>query len=309
MSESESAASDLAQEGLENASIYDFLYYDSQRVSSFLAQADANGALTSISTTEGVQKGSKRAKRFKLGAHSTLHGGAQIELEHGPATGAFHGIDREYDPLWANALSLLDMLEERGLVDVDIERGALGSFVLVQGKVSLSDFSMYRGLWDFPLTKTLISETVFGQQEELMAAAAANLPKLRHRGKHPGAQKQPMNDVITETFISILKMMPHTAQVSLRREEGESCWGTLRPDALVVPASDSVLKHGTVIPGEWHMLAILDASPFETESDQDTNVNLLGQALNALAGPTRNLLGRPEGSYGVTPLLIFREVK
>jgi hypothetical protein len=43
--------------------------------------------------------------------------------------------------------------------------------------------------------------------------------------------------------------------------EGFSVWSSLPEDGLVSGAQDLALKHGTQIPGVWHLLGILDAVP------------------------------------------------
>ena len=80
---------------------------------------------------------------------------------------------------------------------------------------------------------------------------------------------------------------------------------------MTTAADDLLLKHGVAVRGEWSLLGILDATP-------DSEVTAEGQSLGsesnvatllrALAPIARQMLGRPPGHYGVTPLLIFREI-
>jgi hypothetical protein len=78
-----------------------------------------------------------------------------------------------------------------------------------------------------------------------------------------------------------------------------------------------LLKHGVGIEGTWSMLGVLDALPIsgfdEMKADLSQvtaaeSLGALGLLLGKLGPAIRRMLGRPDGSYGITPLLIFREV-
>jgi hypothetical protein len=80
-----------------------------------------------------------------------------------------------------------------------------------------------------------------------------------------------------------------------------------------------MLKHGTVINGSWSMLGVLDAFPYQPNPImddgrplQDALAEVAGTAMGMLtvqlAPLAQQMLGRPPGAFGVTPILIFREV-
>ena len=90
--------------------------------------------------------------------------------------------------------------------------------------------------------------------------------------------------------------------------------------ALSIAAEDLFLKHGVAISGEWAMFGIVDALPggygeldgqlaIMTDINPD---NPGGELLAKIAAATvpfaKMFLGRPETSFGMTPILIFREV-
>jgi hypothetical protein len=77
--------------------------------------------------------------------------------------------------------------------------------------------------------------------------------------------------------------------------------------------TDIVLKHGNRIPGEWAILGVLDALPDHQGSepeDPDFGVveEMAAKMVGVVAPVTRTVLGRPSSHFGVTPLLIFREI-
>jgi hypothetical protein len=78
-----------------------------------------------------------------------------------------------------------------------------------------------------------------------------------------------------------------------------------------------MLKHGIQLAGEWLTLGILDAVPTHPLSDAQTEAqNAVTMAtlgpmmggLGVMADVLRPILGRPSEAYGLTPLLVFREV-
>ena len=74
------------------------------------------------------------------------------------------------------------------------------------------------------------------------------------------------------------------------------------------------------MPGDWHLLGILDALPGAgPDPDNPRGLSKAEQAVTDLAGSdigsltaristaARKMLGRPDHAWGVSPLLIFRE--
>lgn len=116
MSQTESGASDTEQGGPESDSVYDFLYHDAQRVGSFLAQFDDAGLLQQVTQSEGAYRGSKRGWKAAAGGSIPTVGSVNISAERGPEKGGFETSERVYDPLWTNARTLLDFLDERGML-------------------------------------------------------------------------------------------------------------------------------------------------------------------------------------------------
>lgn len=84
---------------------------------------------------------------------------------------------------------------------------------------------------------------------------------------------------------------------------------------MVGSASDLHLKHGLTIAGTWHLVGILDCLPSITQSDPNAVGRLVGdkdnvfsEALAMMLQEHRMMMGRPSECYGVTPLIIMREM-
>src|SRR5271170_5244174 len=93
---------------------------------------------------------------------------------------------------------------------------------------------------------------------------------------------------------------------------GFSVWSTLANEGMIGTVADLALKHGTDIPGLWHLLGILDAMPSQIPPQIDipyTGVpSHFGTMIRNFANLARTALGRPPDAYGTTALLLFREV-
>ena len=110
-------------------------------------------------------------------------------------------------------------------------------------------------------------------------------------------------------------MLPHSIQARIHGEA--DVWCNLLRNGLVGSVDDLLLKHGGQVQGHWQTLGILDA--FVDEEDADDNedepnsdiqqeASMASTILKQIAPFARQFLGRPSNAYGLTPILIFREV-
>ena len=307
MSKKASEISTAEAESQENASVFDFLYYDSRRTGSFLAQFEEAGQLERTVQTDQVAKSAKRGFKFSLSGNVPLYGGGKVDLELPSHAGRVEGIERTYDPLWSNALNLLDFLESRSLIKRDISNANIGQFVLVQGSLQIRDYTLLKLMWDSPYLRSMAEAGIanfFGSQGGIEGTSA----KERQRAK----QEQ---DRLSKGIVDFVRSFPQTAQASVRVDDGYSVHCNIKPDLLVSNPLDLMLQHGVEMPGHWAILGVLDAKadelPIPARSLAENGEGGLGSALTSLLLPLAALVrqaGRPEGHYGVTPLLIFREV-
>jgi hypothetical protein len=315
MSKSVAIASGKGPGEREPVSVFDFLYHDSRRVGSFLAQLDANGLLTEVRHSEHVAKGRKRGVSVNLGASTPLTGGGNVGFEITPKEAGGETLERVYDPYWANARELLDSLTANDLVGGDLEAAGIGSLVHVSGALSIIDLGMLKDAWGLDAVRRTALAGGTAEQVE---------PMNRHDRRSQTAQKLKSKDsppTENELMLEILKILPHSLSAMLNGSHG-SVWCGLSEQYLVGSGSDLVLKHGHRIAGEWHMVGVLDAQPditalagaFDAENEilnGDGAIlfnSLIGNVARNLAPTFRLMVGRPVNSYGITPLMIFRKV-
>lgn len=280
----------------DTASVYDFLYHDARRVGSFLSQFHASGLLQSVKETEAL--GENTATKSGASAGGGLPGIArgQAQFEDQAGSERREASERTYDPLWQNARALLDFLDERDMIRRDLQSARIGQFVLVKGRLSVLDTGLMRDAWHLPTISKMIR-----------AGAAQNPKNMK-------GQPQPV-----EVIMDLLKVLPHSTHAVLQGAH-DSVWFGLDSASLITAASDLLLKHGTEIAGEWHLLGILDARPEPpkgigwavSEVSAASTVpedRIVATLIEALAPIARNMFGRPPASYGATPLLVFRQVE
>ena len=307
MSKNDKTASVEEQGDQSSDSVFDFLYHDHRRIASFLSQFDANGLLTGLTQSEGVTKGSKRSKKVGVGADVALFGGGRMEVEIGPGDSGSESLERVYDPYWANARQFLDVLQERNMIVRDLDNASIGQIVLTTGYLSIQDLGMMKEAWKSPMIqKKVMSGGNTGKRKANMTAA-----------QKAAALEEEEN---TKLFLEMIQLMPHSVHARMLTRQNDSArlvWCVLNQENLVTSASDVALTYGYMMSGEWSILGILNAQPeFLTpdlagqfdENDLGLTESIVGQVTKLLAPVVRVSLGRPSAAFGITPLLIFREV-
>jgi len=214
-------------------------------------------------------------------------------------------IERTYDPFWGNARNLLDYLAANDLLQKDLAKAALGSFVLAKGSLSVLDLGMLKEAWKLPTVKRLIG---------LGAEQAQGLSRQQRRQADRQGNKEPNP---SEFVMEMLGVMPHGRQALLTTPTAK-IWCALQDDAFVTRPADITCNHGITVSGEWALLGLLDAVPDDGVAEPESQplgdnwvggpASLVGNLATVVQPLVRQLLGRPRTFYGVTPLLVLRDV-
>jgi len=310
-------ASGAEQDEPSTDSVYDFLYHDARRIGSFLAQFDDFGHLQQITANETVSKGGKRGFSLRLAGNVPLLPGAadsaegSITLNRDPSHAGAESQARVYDPLWSNARALLDYLDERQLIERNLTAGRLGQFVMASGELSILNAGLLEKMWEASgIRDNAIRQS--GETARMQWNANPQNATLRG-GQRDKAEKAAtkMAESNATSAMDILPLFPHSAQCTIKGKDF-SVWSSLSEKGMVSAVADLSLKHGTEIPGEWHLLGVLDALPSPVPAQipiVGTGVpSHMGDLIKNLSNLGRTLLGRAPSAYGVTALLIFRDV-
>ncbi len=147
--ESSLSVFEAEQEEAANASVFDFLYVDHSRINTFLSQFNEFGGLTSIVRGRSAQRGKGDSSTIKTEASAlVLKGGGDYSASTN--AGYVENDQKSYDPRWVNTLSFLDQIDERGLLNRDIESAGFGELVLISGPLSITDYGTLEKIWSMP---------------------------------------------------------------------------------------------------------------------------------------------------------------
>jgi hypothetical protein len=273
----------VAQEQHDIDCIYDFIYLDTKRLASFLAQLDDDGILLSIKKTRHIED------ELKVLGSVGINVATRASTESNETIGK--QSERHYDSSSTALYSVIDRLDELGFIKKRINDTAMGQLLLCSGTITFQDIRMMRNLWD-PVMKLVIS------QEAGQGGNKQNKALLNNKTKE------------AEMMKSIISALPHALLMTLM-SEGKSLWSSLEEEHLKINSDDITLKHGATFAGQWHVLGILDAKPddeMEQSAIPPTAGNGLFEGMVGMLSAIRIFLGRPTNAYGITPVAIFRTV-
>lgn len=319
------APSDKEPDKAATDSVFDFLYHDARRVASYLAQFNDFGSLTSIQHTEAAQRAQQ--KTGALSAEGGLAGVAKAGGSSTAQSGSHYQetAQRVYDPLWTNALSFLDFMQKRDLLRRDLQDARIGQIVMFSGDLSLFDLGVLKKMWDLPAVKKAMLQAAKSDEEQKAAAEVVygNRKERRKAAASFSGRKDSSVSNENEVAIEMLSVLPHMIQMSVSTSE-HSVWACLREEFMVGSPSELMMKHGLTINGTWHIVGVVDALPdgddyYPPEGGMPLSIlqqmvagSKLGYLAFTIAGtlipPIRQMLGRPRDAYGLTPLLVFREI-
>lgn len=288
-------------------SVFDFLYHDGRRIASLLAQFDPSGHLTQLSQGKSASKG--RDSSSSADGSASVPGIAKYENRNQETITRSHEeeVMRVYDPTWSNARTLLDVLDEKGLIQRQIEDAHIGQIVLVSGKLSILDLGMVQQMWRLDWVQSQIRQ---GAEQD--ASLEAPRAERRRAQKAKGKQAPTQEDSLIDALINMIQLMPHAIQANLVGDV--RTWFTLQQSGLTSDPSELTLKHGSSIPGDWYALGFMDARPdsFSMNSAEQLPTgktdDLVAGVAKSLVPVVRGFFGRPAEAFSITPLLIFRQV-
>lgn len=271
-----------AQDSQSIDSLFDYFYVDKERVSALTAQLFPSGVLNSVKQTSTESENDLKE----------LKGGIPLVGMRSNASEAWsRGQERIFDSSWSLPLNLLDKLSETGRMKTSLHEAKLGDLVLMKGMMKIFDAQMVHLC--MPIVKKI-------KQNEL---------KSEKNTQVKNALKQELSGL--DDAEAMVKILPPTTHIDFADSSGNLSWMSVEPTNLTTTLSDVSLKYGPFIPGEWYILGIVDAYADDTKVDNPdapypTVSNDLKRGMEPMLLMMRGLMGRPTGSYGITPLIIFR---
>lgn len=262
-----------ASEAQENY-LYDFLYVNHDILSSYNAQLDNDGLLTSSVVTHQT---SEQITNSVSGDIKVIKGQRE-ESSH------FHSTrQNNFDTSKNMPLNVIRELNSRGLIHNDISTAQLGQIVLFSGRMQLVDLAMMSDLI-IPSLDVYIDDPSSGEAERA-------------------------RQVKNSSYVKLIRAMPRVLQIRIFDDE-KSAWCTVEPKDMVQNTFSLAMKYDVTIHGEWHMLAVLDAFPDDKAIDNKAFEYMSQFDMNYIETflSIRQLIGRRPTEYGLTPLAIFRKL-
>jgi len=274
----------VGQEEQNTESLYDVLYVDNERLLNYSAQLDPNGHLTSIKLTKSNQASDESAGQISV---HVAKGTFASRNSHSD------GFEHSFDPSKVIPFDVLNQLDERGLILRTLSEASHGSLVLCSGGLRIKDLSSAQIVWPI-IEKTLPLDNIFRD----FLSNQTNPKKITHAD---------MRTLVRGLFNSI----EHPLHGEILTES-KILWATLNSKYLIPSAIDLMLKYTTTIPGRWYILCAVDCLPEglheNYEEDWDSVDESFTSLIDRLARTFSRSFGRPAEAYGVTPLIIFREI-
>ncbi|WP_308020744.1 DUF6414 family protein [Neisseria bergeri] len=267
------------QEAEENC-LYDFIYINHDVLAFYNAQLDKDGLLTQSVVTHSSEDQNKQNLK---GGLAVFGGGVEN------SSNIKSSRQNSFDTSKNMPLSVIRELNARGLIRDNIEQTKPGQVVLFSGRMQIVDLA---------LMNSMVKPSM-----EMQLAAMHNSTEAHRR-------KRREKEAEIKSTAAMMESLPKLLQIRVFDDE-KSVWCAVRHDDMLPNTSALALKHDVTIPGEWHVVAVLDALPndnndldnkaFEYMTDMDT-------AYFTAFLHLRTVMGRRFNEYGITPLVIFRKI-
>lgn len=272
----------MAHESLSIESLYDFLYLDNIKIKSFYAQLTGNGALNSYKITNSTS--TTESKEATIGV-PTITGGKLFYAETPSRSNEYM-----YDAIPTMPREMIDKLDELGFILRELKPENGGKLVLLKGKLGVTDVNTLKDLIEPALKFENYNQANEITDIKKKRAFIANIES---------AQK---------LLIDMINQIPYALEARLI-VDGQEIWMTLNKEEMVGNPNDINLKNGSFLFGDYYVLGVLDAVPYDnyvhdSGVQEDFRVAMIGM-IDAL----KTLFGRTESSYGMTPIAIFRNIE
>lgn len=251
------------------AGLYDFLYRDSSRITSYYAQI-FGGRPSSIEETDSERSTAENVLK------ESLH---VISAEQRHRSEIETGSKKTIDPHDIIATDVLTSLQEGGQLNSDLVGAPHGSLVIAQGTL-------------------LFVDRLLGQIGTLAAEVA-----VRQEERKPHS-KQDRNAIYQQKLgAQFLAKVEIPSSFLLRTNDGIQIAGTIKDAGMEEPITTYYFKHGTAGLAGVYAICIKEVP---STSVSLPNTKLIGAA-QLLAQALTDLLF-PQESIRVTPVAIFRKL-
>jgi hypothetical protein len=251
-----------------------------------LGQFEPEGLLESVAKKYGVKTLERSSQSRTAGADIKIVQASGSGKESAESSSSDTALFT-YSPSWQNALVLLARLRDSRLVSTEIGSARIGQIVLTEGDLHI---------FDLPLLQRMFSEP------RLMTDFLHSLQNANQE-RGPRKKKPPVDPKL----LGIMKVLPLQVQATIHMDDGTGIWATLSEEGLLQSPTDLFLKYGSTVQGRWSMLGTMDVRPGDDVSAIAGEVSNVADLMRSFDNLSVSL-GRPRSKFGLTPLIIFREI-
>jgi hypothetical protein len=238
-------------------STFDFLYVDQKRIALLLSQFDDSGLLQSVEQSEGVSESAETIGQREAGLSLAAVKG-KFGSEKRAAEGQTQSAKRTYDPQWTNALTLLDFLDERGVLHRDLKSVRVGQIACIPGSLSIINGGIIKTIMASPAVREgLITQEVTRMQRQYQRSLVRGGNALMPVPPAPDPVAIRMN---ANSNLDTMLALPAVVYGRTIIDEN-MLWYTIDETGLVGSVADIMLKHSTQVSGEWTVIGIIDGLP------------------------------------------------
>lgn len=273
--------------------LYDFIYADTKRISSYLSQIDPTGVITAIKEVVGESDSVDTSGELNVKLFKAALKGVGINSQ---------SLERQFDATPTLPWSLLHLLREQGYLGDDLASTPVGRMVFLKGSLSIIDVRLLKDAW-----RPNVEVLRLDNQNALDAQKERGL--LNGKAYQDAKRDLDKRMEYEAAIVEMLEKLPHTVNITFRTNQG-NCWAATSGANFLVDPEELILKHGPDISGVWYMASIIDAPP-EPESDLPP-IDGQGKLSDLILRSTkfiRHHFGRPAEHYAVTPIAIYRAVE
>lgn len=250
--------------------LYDFLYKDSNRITSYYAQL-FGGHLTALEQTDLEKDSHPKSTSVNAGV---------IKHHEGIIGEISRGSTRIINPHDIIVTDVLSKLADSGSLSEDIQNASHGALVLVKGTLILTDRSM------------------FG-----LVTASFDAAIREEQRKHKNQQNKAAIDGLT--FLKeITKNMEMPSSFLLKTDSNDEAAGIIKDDGMEEPISSYYFKHGSSGLSDVYVIGIKEVT--ETKQTFATTDFLAGMQ-QAAQGMSDMLFSAK--AIRVTPIALFRRIE
>jgi hypothetical protein len=249
--------------------LFDFLYRDSNRITSYYAQI-FGGRLSSLEETDSERSTSD----------SGIKGNIQVLSAEERATSQIEtGSKRTIDPHDLITTDVLSSLQDGGRLNTDLAGAPHGSLLMAKGTL-------------------LFVDKLLGEMGSLAVEAA-----IRQEQSKPHSKQDKAAINLQKIGVQFLTKVQIPSSFLLRKNDGIQIAGTIKDAGMEEPISTYYFKHGTAGLADVYVICIKEVP---SPSFSLPNTQLIGAA-QVMAQALTDLLF-PPGAIRVTPIAIFRKL-